>query len=84
MYIYIWMNIYNITPINDVNIVLELSFNNLVLVQTSKSILKQIEVTIMSPIWPFSLDEITFGWDNIVFRTWYWPQCCYMLHSYIC
>lgn len=63
------MNIYSIIPINGVNIVLELLFNNLVLVQTSESILKQIEVTMMSPIWPFSLDDITFGRDNIVFRT---------------
>lgn len=55
------MNIYSIIPINVVNVVLELSFNNLVLVQTSKSILKQIEVTMISLIWPFSLDGITFG-----------------------
>lgn len=55
------MNIYSIIPINDVNVVLELSFNNLVLVQTSKSILKQIEVTMISLIWSFSLDGITFG-----------------------
>lgn len=55
------MNIYSVIPINDVIIILELTFNNLVLVQTSKSVLKQIEVTMMSLIWLFSLNEITFG-----------------------
>lgn len=51
------MYIYSIIPINDVNIVLKLSFNNLVLVRASKSILKQIEVAMMSLIWLVSLNE---------------------------
>lgn len=47
------------------NIILEIFLNNLVLFQTSKSILKQMELTIMSLMCLMSLSELT----------WSRPQC---------